>query len=63
MFIYWKEFAEENLSFHTNFVMLGAPRKMISNKWKLSVKVIMTLSFLHKLIRLHNLVKAGHKHD
>ena len=23
----------------------------------------MTLSFIHKLIRLHNLVKAGHKHD
>ena len=22
-----------------------------------------TLSFLHKLIKLHNLVKAGHKHD
>ena len=42
--------------------MLGAPRKMMSYKWK-SVKVIITFSFLHKLIKLHNLVKASHEHD
>ena len=42
--------------------MLGAPRKTKGNKWK-SVKVSITLSFLHKLIKLYNLAKAGHKHD
>ena len=26
-------------------------------------QVSITLSFLQKLIKLHNLVKAGHKHD
>ena len=45
--------------FYANFAVPEDPRKMISNKWK-SVKVSITLSFLHKLIRLPNLVKAGH---
>ena len=35
---------------------------MIRNKWK-PVKVNITLSFLQKLIRLYNLVKAGHKNE
>ena len=48
--------------FYPNFAMLGATRKMISNKWK-SVKVSITLSFLHKLIKFPHLVKAGHKRD
>ena len=37
-------------------------RKMISNERK-SVKVIITLGFLHKLIKLPNLTKAGHKYE
>ena len=42
--------------------MPGAQRKMISNIWR-SVNVSIILSFLHKLIKIHNLVKAGEKHD
>ena len=38
--------------------MIGASRKVLNNKCK-SVQV----SFLHKLIKLHNLVTAGHKHE
>ena len=66
LFIYCKDFSEASLSFiyffYTNFAVLGAPRKISNDKWK-SVKVSITVSFLHKLIKLHNLVKAGHKHD
>ena len=42
--------------------MRGALRKIKTNKWE-SVKVSITLSFLHKLIKLHNLVNEGHKDD
>ena len=48
------------LIFDTNFVILGAPRQMISKQWK-SVKLSITLGFLCRLIKLCNLVKAGHK--
>ena len=50
------------LFFYTNFAILGAPTQMVSKKWK-SVKVRVTLGFLHKLIKRCNLVSAGHKHD
>ena len=65
--MYWKDLAEASISFTcTNFALLGAPRKMMSNKWK-SVKVSITLSFLHKLahklINFHDPVKADHKLD
>ena len=42
--------------------MLGVPRTMISNNWKY-VKASITLDFLHKLVKLHNLVRADHKQD
>ena len=48
--------------FYRNFAICGAPIKVISNKWK-SIKVSITLGFLHKLIKRHNLVNAAHEHD
>ena len=42
--------------------MLEAPRKMTNNKCK-SFNVSITLTCLHKLVKFHNLVDEGHKHN
>ena len=63
MSIYWTDFAEASLSLTqttSDFAILGAPRRMISKKWK-SVKLSITIGFLCKLIQRCSLANAGHQ--
>ena len=58
VFIYWKNFAEASRLLHQLRRAWG-----FQKNGKQQIEICITLSSLHKLIKLHNLVKAGHKHD